>query len=76
MAFRTKRHNMVPQHEILDEKEVKEIMEEYETKREKLPKIEEKDPAIEDKEVSKGDVIKVVRDSETAGKAVVYRVVV
>ncbi len=76
MASETKKHEMVPEHEILEEKEVEQVLEKYGTKKEKLPKIKEKDSAIEDKDVSKGDIIKVTRNSETAGKAVIYRIVV
>jgi len=68
-------HELVPEHTVLDEAELEEVLTEYDIKRTDLPKIKRADPALpEDAEV--GDVVKVVRDSRTTDTAVVYRLVV
>ena len=43
---------------------------------EELPKISIYDAAIVDLGLSPGDVVKITRDSETAGKSIFYRVVI
>ena len=68
-------HELVPEHAVLDEAEVEEVLEDYEIERTELPKIRRKDPALpDDDEV--GDVIQIVRDSRTTDTAVVYRLVI
>jgi DNA-directed RNA polymerase subunit H len=68
-------HTLVPEHTILDEPEIEELMAEYDVKRVNLPKIRKSDPALPD-EAEIGDVIRIVRDSRTTDTAVVYRLVI
>ncbi|ELZ23398.1 DNA-directed RNA polymerase subunit H [Haloterrigena salina JCM 13891] len=68
-------HELVPEHTILDEDALDEVLEEYDIDRTDLPKIKRSDPALPD-EAEIGDVIKIVRNSRTADQAVVYRLVV
>jgi DNA-directed RNA polymerase subunit H len=68
-------HTLVPEHTVLDEPEVEEMMNEYDVERVNLPKIRTSDPALPD-EAEVGDVIEIVRDSRTTDKAVVYRLVI
>ena len=68
-------HTLVPEHAILDEPEIEEIMAEYDVERVNLPKIRTSDPALPD-EAEAGDVVKIVRDSRTTDTAVVYRLVI
>jgi DNA-directed RNA polymerase subunit H len=68
-------HELVPEHTLLDEAAIEEVLEEYDIDRTDLPKIKRKDAALPD-EASVGDVVKIVRDSRTTDKAVVYRLVV
>jgi DNA-directed RNA polymerase subunit H len=68
-------HTLVPEHNVLDEPEIEEMMNEYDVKRVNLPKIRTSDPALPD-EAEVGDVIEIVRDSRTTDKAVVYRLVI
>jgi DNA-directed RNA polymerase subunit H len=69
------KHELVPGHERLDDDVVDEVLVEYDIERTDLPKIKTSDPAVpEGAEV--GDVLRVTRDSRTAGQAVVYRLVV
>ncbi len=68
-------HTLVPEHTVLDRDAVEDVLSEYDIRRTDLPKIHRRDAALpEDAEV--GDVIKIVRDSRTTDKAIVYRLVV
>lgn len=68
-------HELVPDHVILEDDEVDEVLEEYDVRRTDLPKIKRADPALPDA-AEAGDVVKIVRDSRTTETAVVYRLVV
>ncbi|GAB7013915.1 DNA-directed RNA polymerase subunit H [Halolamina pelagica] len=68
-------HELVPEHTLLDEPEVEEVLEEYQVKKTNLPKIKRRDPALP-KEAEPGDVVRIERDSRTTDTAVVYRLVV
>jgi DNA-directed RNA polymerase subunit H len=68
-------HELVPDHVLLDDDEVDEVLAEYDVKRTNLPKIKRTDPALPD-EAEVGDVVKIVRNSRTTDEAVVYRLVV
>ncbi|GGL67970.1 DNA-directed RNA polymerase subunit H [Halocalculus aciditolerans] len=68
-------HELVPEHNILDEEDVEEVLDEYDIERTSLPKIKRKDPALPD-DAEVGDVIEIVRDSRTTDKATVYRLVI
>jgi DNA-directed RNA polymerase subunit H len=69
------RHKLVPEHVVLDEEEVGALLAEYSIERTDLPKIKKRDPAIPD-DATVGDVIKIIRDSRTTDRAIVYRLVV
>jgi len=68
-------HELVPDHTLLDEPEVEEVLEEYQVERTNLPKIKRRDPALP-KEAEPGNVVLIERDSRTTDTAVVYRLVV
>lgn len=68
-------HELVPDHVLLDDGEIDEVLAEYDVKRTNLPKIKRTDPALPD-EAEVGDVVKIVRNSRTTEEAVVYRLVV
>jgi len=68
-------HKMVPEHSIVDSDELDDVLVEYDIKSTDLPKIKRTDPALPD-DAEIGDVIKIVRDSRTTERAVVYRLVV
>jgi DNA-directed RNA polymerase subunit H len=68
-------HELVPEHSVLDEERVEEVLEDYDIDRTALPKIKRKDPALPD-DAEPGDVVKIVRDSRTTDKSVVYRLVI
>jgi DNA-directed RNA polymerase subunit H len=68
-------HELVPEHEILDEADVEAMLEEYDTRRTDLPKIKASDPALPSA-AEVDDVVRITRDSRTTDEAVVYRLVV
>jgi DNA-directed RNA polymerase subunit H len=68
-------HELVPEHTLLDEPEVEEVLEEYQVTKTNLPKIKRRDSALP-KEAEPGDVVRIERDSRTTDTAVVYRLVV
>ena len=70
-------HYLVPKHEKITAKEKEQLLKKYDlaTVRD-LPKIFKKDAAISEFEPQEEDVIKITRESPTAGTAIFYRVVV
>ncbi len=68
-------HLLVPIHEIVGEEEAERIIKKY-GKKENFPNILLLDPVIEELEAKKGDLIRITRETPTAGKTVYYRVVV
>jgi DNA-directed RNA polymerase subunit H len=70
------KHEMVPDHQIMDEEEVADLLATYHISLEQLPKIYHDDPAVKAIGSELGNVIRIVRDSRTAGRAEAYRLVV
>ena len=68
-------HELVPDHTVVDDEEIEDVLEEYDIKKTDLPKLQRLDPATPD-EASVGDVVRVTRDSRTTDQAIVYRLVV
>ncbi len=66
-------HDLVPEHDIITEKEISEIEKAYGISREQLPKIKVGDPAAKAIGARPGDVVRIVRESETAGRHLIYR---
>ncbi|MFW9830262.1 MAG: DNA-directed RNA polymerase subunit H [Candidatus Thorarchaeota archaeon] len=66
-------HDLVPEHDILTEEEIEEVEKQYGVTRENLPKIKAGDPAAKAIGARPGDVIRIIRESETAGHHPVYR---
>jgi DNA-directed RNA polymerase subunit H len=67
---------LVPKHEVLSEEELKALLERYNITKGQLPKILITDPVVKKIKAKVGDVVRITRESKTAGKSVVYRVVV
>jgi DNA-directed RNA polymerase subunit H len=67
---------LVPKHEILSAKEQDEVLKTFGAKPEHLPKIHTSDPAAEAIGAKAGDLIRITRNSQTAGEAIYYRLVV
>jgi DNA-directed RNA polymerase subunit H len=71
----SKRHVMMPKHEVLPEKKAEELLERFNITRAQLPIIFFEDPALNGLEAKSGDVIKVTREGSVIGTSFAYRVV-
>jgi len=69
-------HALVPFHEILTEKEKKELLALFKVQPYQMPQIKSGDPAVKAIGAQPGDVLKITRKSTTAGEHVTYRYVV
>jgi DNA-directed RNA polymerase subunit H len=67
---------MVPDHKIMGEEEVSELLSHYNITTEQLPKIYNDDPAVRSIGAQVDDVIRIIRTSHTAGRAEAYRLVI
>ena len=70
------KHRLVPKHVLITEREKEELLQKYGITLRQLPRISIEDPAIKDMNGKIGDVIKIFRNSPTAGESMYYRVVV
>ena len=69
-------HVYVPKHEIISKNEAQKVLEQFNCKPTELPLIFVTDPAILGLGVKPGDMIKITRNSPTAGESLYYRYVV
>jgi len=69
-------HVLVPKHTKLTEKEKNKLLEKFNINFNKFPKILVTDAGITGLDAKVGDVIKIVRHSQTAGTVVFYRGVI
>lgn len=76
MRFDVLKHELVPQHEVLPEEEAKELLKKFNITKGQIPKILVSDPVAKKIEAKIGDIVKITRNSKTAGKSIFYRVVV
>ena len=74
--FDVTKHILVPKHSKATEKDKKELFENHGFFLDNIPKIFKSDPAIADLDVQEDDIIKIVRNSPTAGTTTFYRRVV
>ena len=75
-SFNIFTHKLVPKHEILTSKEKDEVLAKYKVQPYQLPWIKKSDPAAIAIGAKPGNVLKIIRDSPTAGKYISYRYVV
>ena len=70
------KHLLVPKHALASDAEKKHITDELKLTGKELPKILKTDPAILDLKAKDGDIIKITRQSATAGEISFYRRVI
>jgi DNA-directed RNA polymerase subunit H len=75
-AFNIFEHELVPKHELLTPEERMKILTEYRVQPYQLPQIRAADPAAKAIGARPGDIVRIIRDSPTAGKYISYRYVV
>ncbi|HLC93381.1 MAG TPA: DNA-directed RNA polymerase subunit H [archaeon] len=72
---RVAQHFLVPKHEIVQDDKVKEVVEKFGSPLTSFPRVDPDDSAIIEIGAKKGDLIKITRNSHTAGKTIYFRVV-
>jgi DNA-directed RNA polymerase subunit H len=69
-------HELVPKHEVLNKREVDEVLQKYHLKPHQLPYIKLSDPAVAALGAKPGDIVRIERKSSTAGECFSYRYVI
>lgn len=68
-------HELVPKHEVLSTEEKEQLMVRYNLRDSQLPRMYLTDPITKYFGLKRGEVVKIIRSSETAGRYVTYRIV-
>jgi DNA-directed RNA polymerase subunit H len=75
-AFNIFKHTLVPKHEILTLEEKEELLAKYGIRPYQLPRMRASDPGAIAIGAGPGDIVRIIRESHTAGEYIGYRYVV
>ena len=75
MKIDIQEHMLVPKHEIMAEDEIADEFSDVEYDFKNLPKIRSNDPVVKAIDAKPGDILRITRESQTAGVFVTYRIV-
>lgn len=76
MKINIQDHMLVPKHEIMTEEEISDEFSTVDYDFKDLPKIKSTDPVVKAIDAKPGNVLRITRESQTAGVFVTYRIVV
>jgi DNA-directed RNA polymerase subunit H len=82
VPFNVLSHKMVPVHELLSDEEADKVLKRLKITRDQLPKIKDTDAAIKmlekamNRSIPEKSIVRIVRDSQTAEVAEIYRLVI
>merc|ERR1712224_544278 len=69
-------HILVPKHQLLTNAEKIQLLNRYKLREAQIPRILSNDPVARYLGIDVGDVVRIIRPSETAGRYVTYRICV
>ena len=75
LMYNVTKHEMVPPHTIMNPEQVAQILKRYRITEKQLPKIDRHDAVARFMGLRVGDIVQIIRPSETAGRYVTYRLV-
>ena len=80
MKIDIQQHDLVPKHEVISESEKELLQQNSDFDINNLPKIKINDPVVKElsnsHNISAGDVLKITRNSKTAGEFISYRIII